>query len=1212
MSNLIRNNWPLGWQPSQDRRNGDPRGLLRMDNLCLDEDGVVSLVRGTEKVNSSEFPDYPFRIYADEYNNEKIRYVALNNGEVRRGEGDSFDNEQIIISGGNPTVAAFGTMLGAIIAISGDERKRDIEDEVTHELVNYDVTPETPSAAPVIEKVDEDVTRPIEGLWGSFTLKEGSGLVAGADYVQFDLDGTTFVGTVELAESIDTKLTSATGALDTDGFQMSVRLGNPTKIKFVKIEFVLSYDVATNKPNNYYWYVWENDSKGETFRQDIDSWSILECRRGDFTHWSNEPPETLLSWSTVEQVRITIVGQDDSSQNVVSDIRFSGGERGKLHGLYEYIQVNVSDNGSYQAKSVASPVTRDVYVSHGYTILTPEVSTDAQVNRIWFYRRSAEIQEGDVVPIGSIPKLDSFYFCKELVKPPGGSFPSTAEDGLGDDNLLTLNEKYDLTWQSLKDYNELILDMITDYKGRAVYLTPTAILVSVENDPGLVASSLTLSVGGGDLIQRNLWIKKANIGIETVIYVGTTEGIYVISGSLSPFPDGTPDAIINKIETNQVPLSSHVDEASGNLYYVSGDGIKVLAGNQITDISGALERLIAGETRYGIAGMLISSFDVADYPILVAKGKVWVSLPNLDGTRRLYVYDISKKYWYPYYTDPIALFKEGDGTILAGYGGGSGNFLRVIDTSRNHTLDGVTGQAVYFETIADNNQQPDNRKDSFTFKLKADTGGDSVTIAIAINGSDLYTEIGTTTFGPGPTEKLITIAETIGRAKEYAIRITAGALTTCKIYEFIVEYDPLPEQLTYLRIPNTNLGTVSRKRFITFPFVIDTLGNDTEFTPLIDNQVAGDPSVINHNGKLTHTHFFFPSISLGDEFKGIDIGGILCGFFEFYNVNLEEALTEKLPIPTKHWVIPQDDYGVPNRKRHSSYKFQIDTRGAQVRFTPLIDGTWYAPLDFSTSRKQTVEYFFTVDTIGIDIGGQLETLEDTPFEFYGIIKPQEIEVLPPRLKEFRIPENNYGHAAKKRVRTMPMIINTNGYDVEFTPIVDNVSLAPSTINTPVKMTALHYFDSDIFGIDYSGELIGTQPFEFYGLQQPVGVEILPIPKKFDQIGPYRVDRLGRLLRLRLRTITEETELPIKILTETEATVPNSTGSSGIWSGTIPTIANIDNSWEIILPKTLAGNIFRFEIGPTDTPFHRYDLQILLNPLGMQANPKWVTIDRVDR
>jgi len=193
-----------------------------------------------------------------------------------------------------------------------------------------------------------------------------------------------------------------------------------------------------------------------------------------------------------------------------------------------------------------------------------------------------------------------------------------------------------------------------------------------------------------------------------------------------------------------------------------------------------------------------------------------------------------------------------------------------------------------------------------------------------------------------------------------------------------------------------------------------------------------------------------------------------------------------------------------------------------------------------------------------------------------------------------------------------MVINTNGFDVTFTPIVDLVSQVTSTINTPTKQTAFHYFITDQFGVDFSGELIGTEPFEFYGLANPEGVEALPVGKKFDQIGPFRVDRLGRLQRLRLRLITPDLTIPLKILTESEATIPNSAGANGIWSGNLITEANKDNTWEVILPKTLVGNVFRFEIGPTTNAFHRYDLQILLHQLGMNTDQKWIKVDGVRR
>ena len=265
-----------------------------------------------------------------------------------------------------------------------------------------------------------------------------------------------------------------------------------------------------------------------------------------------------------------------------------------------------------------------------------------------------------------------------------------------------------------------------------------------------------------------------------------------------------------------------------------------------------------------------------------------------------------------------------------------------------------------------------------------------------------------------------------------------------------------------------------------------------------------------------------------------------------------------------------------------------DTASAVITAASWVD---YAPLVFSTSEKRTVEYFFPDDTIGIDIGGTLEALTDTPFEFYGAIKPQEIEVLPPRLEYFRIPENNYGIPAKKRIRTMPMEINTNGNDVTFTPIVDGVAGTPATFNTPHRQTVLYYFTTDSFGIDYSGELEGDEAFEFYGLAQPVDVEILPVGKKFDQVGPMELDRLGKLMGFRIRLLHTSTSLPFKIyMNDVE-----------MWAGTIPTTPNVLKNYEVMrVPKTIMGTSLRIEFGPSEV-FHRYWVVARINLSGRNTD-----------
>jgi hypothetical protein len=189
-----------------------------------------------------------------------------------------------------------------------------------------------------------------------------------------------------------------------------------------------------------------------------------------------------------------------------------------------------------------------------------------------------------------------------------------------------------------------------------------------------------------------------------------------------------------------------------------------------------------------------------------------------------------------------------------------------------------------------------------------------------------------------------------------------------------------------------------------------------------------------------------------------------------------------------------------------------------------------------------------------------------------------------------------------------MEINTNGYPVTFTPIVDRVRQPSTILNTPVRQTTFHYFNFDTFGVDYSGELVGDYPFEFYGLLKPETVEVIPVGKMFDQIGPLRLDKLGKIQAIRIRMIsTGDTVVPIKILNEMEATIPNMTGNTGEWRSRFPVTPNRDDVYEIITPKTVNGTIFRVEIGPTIYPFHRYDIQVKVVLSGMESTPKWIKL-----
>src|ERR1044071_1316287 len=110
MGNMTRRNWPKGWLPATDLINGDREGLIRMDNLYLDEEGVLSLVRGIDKINDTPFVGYVHSCYSKYIGSKKYRYVGLSNGWVSRSSGGAWEN--IIVDGEAVNTASFGSAFG--------------------------------------------------------------------------------------------------------------------------------------------------------------------------------------------------------------------------------------------------------------------------------------------------------------------------------------------------------------------------------------------------------------------------------------------------------------------------------------------------------------------------------------------------------------------------------------------------------------------------------------------------------------------------------------------------------------------------------------------------------------------------------------------------------------------------------------------------------------------------------------------------------------------------------------------------------------------------------------------------------------------------------------------------------------------------------------------------------------------------------------------
>lgn len=1314
MANLTKTNWERGWVPSEDPINGDPSGLVRADNMQLDEDGVLSLIRGMQQVGGS-FSDYVSDGYAKYFGSQEAIYVALNaNGHtVQRSLAGDFSDITTIIASGTAR-ACFGDALGNVICCAGGAR---VKDNGTSNLKALGLQT---AGTPTVSAINQPA---MTFGFANFVYGAATNVVSGSDTL---ILGTGFTGqTYGHSLIVDTDSLQGIwwmtfGATDTtnidtgpasdiglDQIQYNVVADDPSSVVEFSLTFVLDKD--TSDPTmiyNYYKYTWNADQ----LLQGPSQQTSLNAYRKDFIRYGND--------ATVDWRHVTAVIFEGTSLSVqaltMSGLAIFGGSAGQLTGTYNYLQVNKNNNGLYLASSPASLPTSPVSVNNGSITITPG-TTDNQTTEVWIFRVSAVNPPAGTgaAPVngqtGQTTFLNNYY--RVGVTQPGVPFV----DNLSDNDAIQINLVANLFLKSLlsTDVNgitENIVNMEGLYNGFMLYLSSTYLYISDYLNPDAVDSRFTIKAFG-DPNERNLWVKRLT---NNVLILATTKNNYEITGTLTQLPDGTLDAQIIPIGEAYPSLSQDCAFVNGGIFYVASDGIRVTTGSNSTIISPQLRLLFQGSNRSGVPPVAVIPNNNARYSLAVGKTKLYITLPMGDGTRRLIVYDLIKQNFFLRFTDPEIVFTTPSDRVLVGYNvstnpnTGLGKLFQIdvgqgLNDSSGSLIEGIP---CTFLTVADPNGQPRNRKDTFTLKLVANTGGAALNVMISHDGGS-YTQLGTINSSVQTTFYFPLNNVTLGF--RYSIQISdVNLVSFFKLYEMTIEYEARPEQVDYLRLIPTNLGSYSRKRYTSFAYVIDTLGNDISFQPYVDNAAAGLPDNINNVTKLTHITYFL------SETIGTDIGGIFSGgVFEFYGVNLEETISEKLPVPCQFLIIPANDYGVPNRKRHTSYKFQINTRGQDVRFTPLldnqvystrtyntqrkttveyffdtpldtigidiggtlqsltttpfefygvvvpqtveklpdrldyfvippndygvpnrkrhssykfqintngqpvtftpiIDGQGYSPTIYNTPSRKTVEYFFLVDTIGIDIGGTLEAEGTAPFEFYGVVVPQTVEKLPDRLEYYRIPNNNMGVAARKRIRTIPIVIDTYGQPVIFTPIVDGVLQSNTTVLiSNGKTTLYHYFINDVFGTDFGGQLssgTSSQPFEFYELGQPEDVEVLPVPKKYDQLGPIRFDKIGKIFTLRIKMIMNGTTtlVPFAIYGDPQVSNPTYDGSP-LYSGTFPVTPQVDGVYEIQLPKSVNSDVFRLTLGPTVDSFHRYDVTIRVSTSGMESDSKWMPV-----
>ena len=236
------------------------------------------------------------------------------------------------------------------------------------------------------------------------------------------------------------------------------------------------------------------------------------------------------------------------------------------------------------------------------------------------------------------------------------------------------------------------------------------------------------------------------------------------------------------------------------------------------------------------------------------------------------------------------------------------------------------------------------------------------------------------------------------------------------------------------------------------------------------------------------------------------------------------------------------------------------------------------------------------------------SLSDLVLEDFSI----DFDSRPDPLTFLRIYPSNLGTATQKRVRTWPLVIDTLGQNVYFTPSVDGIDQAGTTFNSTYKKTVFHYFVTDVFGIDYGGTLYdpsGLMEVWDTGIGSSGGaglipdvVQNLPMSHKYDQVGPIEIFRWGKILRMALRTQSNGTPIPFKVYL----------GDDLFYSGQFNVDVGKEDEYVVDLPKGVSGSILRVELGPCPFTFSRYFMKFQVAISGAQKDTElqWVTVPGV--
>lgn len=325
-------------------------------------------------------------------------------------------------------------------------------------------------------------------------------------------------------------------------------------------------------------------------------------------------------------------------------------------------------------------------------------------------------------------------------------------------------------------------------------------------------------------------------------------------------------------------------------------------------------------------------------------------------------------------------------------------------------------------------------------------------------------------------------------------------------------------------------------------------------------------------------------------------------------VNQDQTYTQDLTADNVNQLVdilfPYHDGEYPHRRKDLyDIKLKIDTGGGSVDVLVQTDNQSIPIFISGITTNGVEEVFLNVsDILGVCKQWQIRIIGVCPdFKLVSIqvdfeLRPEPLTYIKVNLLDFGVVSPN-----KKRIRVWSFTLENldTDEDISIVPIIDGVAKTAQTFNPTYPETIFYQFTEDEWGTDIALQIQSCCGFELYKIHTPVGVQILPVAKRFDQVGPEQFFRWGKIQLLVIRLIAfGGTSIPGTIYFE----------DNSKYTFTLTVADGKEGIYETMIPKTVAGQIVRVELGPTAFDFHRYYITAKVAKSGKDTENEWVQLD----